>query len=270
MRPLDAGKVVAAIGGFLGISLLILFVATRLGRSDPDAGDAGLSSSNLRDDAASALASPGLDSSRPAPTQPLPERRTATQVLEAFWGPDWPLVKARLAEAGKDVEDREPPSQTWPEAAAEIEKRLPMTEEQRDEYRKNLLRWSGTVDRDWMLQQFGHVFDLDLTQLSRVQEIVERHHAGLDPMVDDFIRGLDRETWNAWYGGRFVHAPYTTTGVPGPERRGFFTKSDGQSGWAVSWVLTWEDAPDLKSLHDEIRALIRQRDLEVLKFAKGL
>ncbi|MCY2960825.1 MAG: hypothetical protein NTY35_11715 [Planctomycetota bacterium] len=152
----------------------------------------------------------------------------------------------------------------------EIEKRLPLTEMQLVEYRKNFMRWNGAVDREWMLQEFQKVFELDEFQKAQVDEIVARHNIDIEPLVEDILRGLDRETWNAWHGGKFLHAPYTTKGAPGPERRGFFTKADGQSGWAVGWALRWEDVPDLEALNDRIQDLVVKRNREVLMFAQSL
>lgn len=210
----------------------------------------------------------GPESRAPAASTPTVEQQTATEFLQSFWGEDWPEVQKRLGAAAKNLEGRPPPTVKWEEAAKEIEKRLPLEKQQRDEYRKNLLRWSGVVDDPWLRQQFDRTFALDEFERAGVEQIVAKHHIEAEALADEFLAGLDRAVHDAWYSGRFVHAPFTTLGAPGAERKGFYSKGDGEAGWAASLALTWEDCPDLEAIHDRIRERIRLRDREVLEYIK--
>lgn len=202
----------------------------------------------------------------PAALTPEAEEPTAVEFLQSFWGREWPGVRQRLEAAGRNFEGRQPPAVKWEQAAVEIEKRLPLDEQQREEYRNNLLRWSGVVDDRWLRQQFDRTFVLDELQRAGVEQIVAKHHVEAEALADEFLAGLDRAVHEAWYSGRFVHAPFTTLGAPGAERKGFYSKGDGEAGWAASLALTWEDCPDLKAIHDRIRERIRLRDREVLQY----
>ncbi len=199
--------------------------------------------------------------------RPPGEKTPAIAFLEAFWGDRWPEVQAKLEAAGKQLDNRPPPTKTWEQAAAEIEKRLLPTEEQRKEYEALLLRWSGKVDDLWLRQQFEKTWGLDEAQRAIVHDIVLRHNRDLEPIAADFLNGLDAETRSAWYGGKFIHAPYTTTGAPGADRPGFYSKGDAQDGWACGYTLSWDEAPYLKSLQDKLKAGIAARDREVSIYA---
>jgi hypothetical protein len=95
--------------------------------------------------------------------------------LANYWGDQWPAVKAELDAHQVSYAERDPITVPWETAAAEIEKRLPLKEEEREAYKSQFMGWKGIADREWMISRFGSAPPLDPQASVEVSQIAERH-----------------------------------------------------------------------------------------------
>lgn len=139
---------------------------------------------------------------------------------------------------------------------------MPLGEGQRAELIcGNLLQWNGKADAEWFRTSIGWTGAVPEGALPRIQEVVERHNAEIEPLANEWADRLDFEIRGAWRAGRYEHGPFTLPkGEPGAY---FWTSAQGYRGWAARMSLTFDDCPGLADLLRDIRRKVAARNAEV-------
>lgn len=190
----------------------------------------------------------------------------AVEFLSNYWGDRWPIVKAELDAQGVQYAWRPAITVPWETAAADIEKRLPLTEAERKSYTESFMGWNGKADKEWLVNQFGSAPPLDETSWSQLQDLANSHAQEIRPFADELVNGLESETLAAWHSGKFIRAPYSPVGAPGFGKKGFYSKGDGYEGWTASISFTWDDLPRLAPIREDMLARVKARNAAVTKF----
>jgi len=191
-----------------------------------------------------------------------PELTPSERCLSDFWGKDWPQVKAGMEAAGFEYANLPPVTVSWESAAAEIEKRLEFTAEERAQYKLDFTRWGDVEDSRWMITRYGSRARVDADSLARVHAEAEAQFPEVEQLSEEILDDLANEVRSAWAQGRYARGLYTTHGAPGfdPQRKIFYGKSDGHEGWGISMSFAWSDVPHIEAKKQEIDRHIRNRD----------
>lgn len=181
----------------------------------------------------------------------------------SFWGDRWPEIEADFRARGKLRDWKVAPTASWEEAEKEFaEKLFPLSEAERTELiHGNLLQWHGQVDAEWLREVIGANTAVTPDQVTRIQDVVERHNGAIEPFAQEWAERLDFEIRGAWRARRYEHGPFSLPkGVPGPY---IWSSAQGYEGWTARMSLTFEDCPGLSEMLQRIRRMVTARNAEV-------
>lgn len=198
------------------------------------------------------------------------EVTTVESVLKAYWGDEWPLVKARLEAEGQDLQASFELRQPWEEVEASIKEGfVPQFETLAPGNREFYLEWPSEVTLESLQTTFRIPEGFTESDLYLVEEIAARFNPEIEAISDTYTTGLCSVLEEKWARGQVLHTPFSTRAVPiaaNPQDNFYAASSAHGSGWTVKVCLSKQDYPDLVAMKEEMQGLQGRRDKEIRQF----
>lgn len=204
-----------------------------------------------------------------APTRlaesPTPEpQRTVAEVLEEYWGEQWPEIRQRLEAAGKRL-DQTFRLAPWEKVEERIHEGLQLPEGMYDSLTTDTyMQWPKELNADWLRSKFSFQGELSIQELTEIERIAEPYNADLAQWSKQYAQDLAEIIRHEIALGRFRRAPYTTASLPQRSGPSFYSHGMAADGWAAGMTLSYEDFPELGKLSDQLVGRRRERDGAIL------
>ena len=154
----------------------------------------------------------------------------------------------------------------WDDVAFEFEQAMRLKPEEVSELARGKFAWPDELSEAWLRTEFqtGRSYQLRPDDLPLIEDAVAALNDEIRVKAAQWAELVDSIIQNRWATGDYLRAPYTTLGLS--KDVGFWSKSTGGHGWAVTLTLRREDHPDAAALESEIYALRRRRDETVVRY----
>lgn len=227
----------------------------------------------------------------PAVRQPLVDADAAAEPLEilaAFWGADWPRVRAEL-EANGLLPEQLPEIRPWGEVSEAHAWCLnPTSDVKGDLYYRTLMAWPGREFDDTAdlvsasyaeataaslakYLQVPELANLDEQQVFTLEERLAETNAELDGLIRSFMDGIGEAVSYEFRMGEVERAPLTfLESEQYTDDQGFYGHTAQAGGWASRVQLTESEYPDLAVLRRQILDMRSRRSGEVRTIVREL
>ncbi|MDF1799913.1 MAG: hypothetical protein P1V81_12105 [Planctomycetota bacterium] len=227
----------------------------------------------------------------PVGRQPLVDADAAAEPLEilaAFWGDDWPRVRAELEEHGL-LPDELPEIRPWVEVSESHAWCLnPTSDVKGDLYYRTLMAWPGAEFDDTAdlvsasyakatpkslakYLQVPELANLDDQQVFELEERMAETNAELDGLIRSFMDGIGEAVSYEFRMGAIERAPLTfLESEQYTEDQGFYGHTAQAGGWASRVQLTESEYPDLAVMRRQILDMRSRRTGEVRAIVREL
>lgn len=220
---------------------------------------------------AAALGTPRTEA-QPEPARSLEagEFPSARAFLAEYYGELWPEVEQKIRERGEADLDMPYRFTPWEEVALDFETSLIQGPEAEEGLVQSKVRWPGDLTLEFLRDEYrvsGRYLELTEADLEELQALVEPRNRELTQLARAFAQRLDTYVHEKWYAGDYVRAPFTTSGLAGPQ--GFHSQSHGGHGWAVTITLSYEAYPDMAELDQAMHRMHDERAVAVLDYLRS-
>ena len=208
--------------------------------------------------------SPATEAPPPAIEVP-PGMETARAYLARYYGERWPEIEKAM-EASKAKLDVPFVCSEWDDVAFEFEQALCLKPEEVTAMAQRKLAWPDELTEEWLRKEYqtGRPYQLRPDDLPLIEDAVAALNDEIRAKAAQWAELVQSIIQNRWATGDLLRAPYTTQGLS--KDVGFWSKSTGGHGWAVTLTLRREDHPDAAALESEIYDLRRRREETVVRY----
>lgn len=185
--------------------------------------------------------------------------------LEEYWGDEWPEVRERLEEAGKEL-DRPFEIRPWEQVEGEIRSQLLFEGDAAAQQVESWIGWELELSASTLEERFEFEPPVLDWELEEMNVLAEEYNLKLRALAEACLAETNAAIEDRLNQGLFDRVPFSTASLKKSSTRGVFvSRAAGYYGWTAKVGLRREDYPRLVELRGEMRALRSERDGAILR-----